>query len=253
MWTASDDALVTKMFKEYAPTEEIARVLGRAHGATRLRIFKLGLHRDASYSKLAKKYPQLAPVLRERGPEEFIVAVKSWVQSEKARKALEIRQERASKAKVVAEILERQISRNEKMRALRLAGLNLAETGALFGITRERVRQIQLADFRTVNETGRKVSATRPENRNRHVDRLVAAWNRASVEARQIFLEQATADIRMDLPRLIQSKRKAPARCASTERRAAWPLPSLYRTPTLHGLSIGYLAFPSSPFLLWLW
>ena len=204
-WTASDLAILKKMFLEYRPIEQIAMALGRSFATVRLRAHTLGLRRDQSYSKLAKKHADLAPVLHERGPEAFILAVREKVEAEKLDKARKKRVAEASHSDVVAGIMAGQGSRNIKMRALRLAGCDLAEIGRLFGITRERVRQLQLKDFCDLE--GRKVSVTKPENRAKHVDRLARAWNLASVDARVAFLEQANAEPRADMPRLLKSRR----------------------------------------------
>jgi len=207
-WSAEDDETVRRMYLRYYPTEQIAAVIGRTYGTTRLRVFKLGLRRDQSYSKLLKKHRDLAPVMHELGPDAFLTALKNKVSAEKAAKLREKQNKATLHSEVVARILAGQDDRNSKMRALRLAGCDLAEIGRLFGITRERVRQIQLTDFKAHNEADRKVSSTRPENRARHVDRLAMAWNKASVEARLLFLEQAAVDPRAKLPRLLKAKRQ---------------------------------------------
>lgn len=209
-WTAEDDATLTKMWGEYHAVEAIATVLGRTIGSTRLHVFHLGLHRDASYTKLSKKHADLAPILQQRGPEAFLTALKEKIAGQNAEKARKKRAKEASRSEVVNRIMAGQDDRNAKMRALRLAGCDLSAIGRLFGITRERVRQIQLTDFRAPGEQTRKVSATQPHNRARHVDRLVMAWNKASVDARLTFLELASADPRADLPRLMRELRTAP-------------------------------------------
>lgn len=206
-WTAEDLAILKKMYREYQPIDHIAMALGRSPGTVRLRAFKEGHRRDASYAKLAKKHADIAPVLHERGPEAFLEALNAKLEAEKVEKARQKRVKEASHSEVVAGIMGGQGARNLKMRALRLAGCDLAEIGRLFGITRERVRQLQLKDFRDID--GRKVSATRPENRARHVDRLARAWNMASVEARLIFLEQAKDAPRDDMPRLMVLRRSS--------------------------------------------
>lgn len=216
-WNTDEVAILKRMWTEYYHVDEIAQVLGRTPATTRIRAYSLALRRDTSFTRLAKKHADLAHVLRQAGEIAFLQAVKDKLQHEKQRKALEKDRKSNTTRQVIADIMARQVSRNDKMRALRLANMGLADIGKLFGISRERVRQIQLTNFSEPRK-GRKVSTTRPENRNRHVDRLVMAWNRASVEARIIFLETArSSSPRDDLPRI----RKLPAADPSTPQRAA--------------------------------
>jgi len=208
-WTAEDVGVLTKMWREFYAIEDIASVLKRTPQTVRLRAHTTGLRRDASLTKLSKKHADLAVILRERGPDAFLAALDEKTKRQKQEKALRTAQKAAAKANIVTEIVARQISRNEKMRALRLAGCDLAEIGRLLGVTRERVRQLQLVNFNQGDEGQRKVNATKPEHRNRHIDRLIAAWNRASVEARLAFLETANEDPRAKIPTLgTRSKRQ---------------------------------------------
>jgi hypothetical protein len=75
--------------------------------------------------------------------------------------------------------------------------MNLSEIGEHFGISRERVRQIEALgwpDDSTAESTAgikRKISSTNPEVRSKKIDRLCRAWNRASREARLMFLNSA--------------------------------------------------------------
>lgn len=204
----SDDELATlkRMFERYEPMEDIARVLGRSWSTVRLRAHLIGLRRDASLSKLCKKYPTLAPVLRERGKDAFLTALREHVDAEKREKQRQEAAESGKTAALVADILARQVTRNEKMRALRLAGLNMAQIAEIFGVTRERVRQLQLVDFRDAEKEGRKVYTT--QKRSHHLDRLARAWNKASLEARIAFLDVAAADPKAKLP--ILNPRAAP-------------------------------------------
>lgn len=204
-WSEDDAAVLKRMFEQYAPVAEIASVLGRSVATCRLRIFNIGLRRDVSISRLAKKHPAIAPVLREKGVEAFLEALKIHVEQEKREKERVHALKTAKTEENIAEILSRQVSRNEQIKALRLIGLNMSEIGARFGITRERVRQLQLANFETSGPQ-RKTYRTKPENRARHIDRLSAAWNRASAEARAAFLEMAGQDINAEIP-LIRAKK----------------------------------------------
>ena len=208
-WTPEDFGVLNKMWREFYTIEQIASVLKRTPQTVRLRAHTTGLRRDSPLTKLAKKHADLAVILREGGPEAFLTALDDKIRRQKQEKALRAANKLAAKAKIVTEIVGRQISRDEKMRALRLAGCDLAEIGRLFGVTRERVRQLQLVNFNQGDEGQRKVNATKPEHRNRHIDRLIAAWNRASVEARLAFLETANEDPRAKIPTLgTRSKRQ---------------------------------------------
>jgi DNA-binding CsgD family transcriptional regulator len=213
-WTEADLADLRRMWAGFYHTDEIAAALGRTPATVRMRIYMLGLHRRPSYARLARKHPDLAVILHERGPELFLTAVKEKIAAERAEKERVERVRAASHSEVVAQIMAGQGDRNLKMRALRLAGCDLAEIGRLFGITRQRVGQLQQLNFKPVNE--RKVSKTKPENRARHVDRLAMAWNKASVDARVAFLEMAAADPRATLPRLLKK-----SGIALTDRRRA--------------------------------
>lgn len=203
-WSQNDLQILHRMFEQYAPLEEIASVLGRSYGTVRLRAYNEGLRRDASISKLAKKHPSLAPVLREKGVKAFLEALKIHLEAQKAEKQ---RLKSASSAKtqaLITEILARQISRNDKMRALRLAGVNMAQIGQLFGLTRERVRQLQLTNFEEPVGAGRrKIYSIRSERADQQVERLIRAWNVASAAARARFQEAVAGhDVRDKLPRL---------------------------------------------------
>lgn len=200
-WTSDDLAILRRLWDEYRPIEEIALALGRTVGTTRLRAFTIGLRRQQKYARLARKHHDLAPVLHARGVEAFLTALADKILAEKAQKTRQKHAEDASHAEVVRQIMSGQGDRLAKMRALRLAGCELAEIGRLFGISRERVRQLQLIDFRPADQR-RAAYITNPANRSLHVDRLVRAWNRASVEARLLFLEHASADPHAKLPRL---------------------------------------------------
>lgn len=205
LWSEEELATLRHMYASHHHVREIAAALGRSVPTVRLRAHTLGLKRDSRFTILCRKHPHLAPVLRASGPDAFLRALDRAEQEKRAEEAAEKRAKDVKKSAVISDVLGRQIDRNAKMRALRLAGLSLEEIGQLFGITRERVRQLQSRDFATQGAE-RKVYETRAENRNVHVNRLIRAWNRASVDARLSFLQVASEDPAAKLPLLITKK-----------------------------------------------
>lgn len=210
-WTAEEMAVLNRMWAEFYSVDEIAAVLGRTWATTRLRAYTTGLRRDTSIFRLSRKHRDLVTTLRQFGTDAFLAALKAKLSRERRQKQHSAEQKTQEKSKVIAEIIARNDTRNAKIKALRLAGLNLSAIGDLFGITRERVRQLQLLNFRDASESERKISSTRPEHRNKHIDRLARAWNRASREARLLFLETANADTHSKMP-LINKKPAPPSR-----------------------------------------
>lgn len=204
-WTQEELAALTRMWADYYSLDDIAAVVGRTVGTVRLRAHTMKLRRDTSLLRLSRKHPDLVTTLRQLGAAAFTAALTAKLGREKAHKRHVSERKSQETATIIAEVIARNCSRNEKIMALRLAGLNLSAIGELFNITRERVRQLQLVNFRDPTEEGRKVSATRPQNRNKHIDRMIRAWNRASIEARQHFLDAANADPRAKMPVLLKS------------------------------------------------
>ncbi|PZP64984.1 MAG: hypothetical protein DI604_25715 [Delftia acidovorans] len=198
-WFWSDEDLKTlrTMWSKYYSYEEIAVVIGRSVSTVKIRIHMLRLKRSASVTRLLKKNIDLAHVLREKGVSDFIAAVseKTKFVADTARVVTE--KEIKTQAERVSEILASDFNRNAKMKALRQAGLNLSEIGEQFGLTRERVRQIEAQGWpedwsaETKSGVNRKISSTNPEIRSKKIDRLCRAWNRASREARIMFLQAA--------------------------------------------------------------
>lgn len=188
-WTADEIETLTRMYREFYPIEEIAEAVKRSPQTTRLRAFMLGLRRDSSMTKMANRYPGLAHILREQGQSDFMRSVAEY---EAARKqaAADMRAEAAAAVSnaLMTLSIRRDIGRDEKIRLMRLAGGDLSAIGKVFGISRERVRQIQAKNFGLLNKPPRKVYKTKPENRQRHVNRLLRAWAKASEDARIEFL-----------------------------------------------------------------
>lgn len=204
-WSAEDDETVRQMWAKFYTVEEICIVTGRTYGTVRQRAFRLGLKRDSGISRLAKKHPELVPTLREKGPDIFVSLIAEKQARETAERrwtAAKIGRNRASK---IQEILSSTFDRSTKMKNMRVEGLTLAEIATHFGISRERVRQIEALGWpehlSTEKSTGgvRKISTTKPEVRAKKIDRLCRAWNSASREARLMFITAAPHMIASDI------------------------------------------------------
>lgn len=192
-WSDEDLEALKRMWGLFYSTAEIASVIGRTESTIRLRAFKLGLTRSASTTRLIKKNKELAHVLREKGMEAFIAAISDKQAKRKASEksvAIKLVTERSA---AIAEIMALDAPRSEKMKRLRGQGVNLSEIGRMFGLTRERVRQIEAKGWVRDKKTGvgRKINKTNPEVRSKKIDRLCRAWNKASREARLMFITVA--------------------------------------------------------------
>lgn len=181
-WSAEDEAILKRMFFQYYPMEDIAAVLGRSWATCRMRANLNGYRRDSSISKLSKKHSELASILRESGVDDFLAAVRDKISRAAADQRAIKRAAAAKKAEVIAAILASDRPRGEKMRAMRRAGLNLSQVAAHFGLTRERVRQLQAKNFQPLARAGRKIDP------NIHFLRLLKVWNAAPQAARDRFL-----------------------------------------------------------------
>ena len=198
-WSEDDLQTLKQMWAKHYSEAEIATVLGRSPATVRLRAFKLKLKRDASLTRLMRRHSDLVHILREKGREAFINAVadkKKWV-ADKER--VFSQKEIAAQAERISKIMSSDCCRNQKMKELRAQGMNLSQIGERFGITRERVRQIEAKgwpeEWSTENASGviRKVSSTNPKVRAKKIERLCRAWNAASREARMMFLQASPA------------------------------------------------------------
>lgn len=204
-WTASETETLRQMVTRHYSHAEIASVIGRTPATVRLRASTLGIKGDASLTRLKRKFPELLPILREGGREKFIdaIAVKKALEKKiEDTGTLHNAEERAAN---VARLLSSDTDRSAKMKEMRGLGMNLSEIGNAFGITRERVRQIEALGWpshvssESPSGITRKVSTTKPEVLAKKVDRLCRAWNRASREARLLFLEAATGFIAQNI------------------------------------------------------
>lgn len=188
-WSDSEIAILRRMWAEYWPAEDIARELKRSLVTVRLRASSLGLCRDMSLTRLARKHADISHILRESGHEAFVAAIAAKIADEKAAAVATKADTAEAIQRAIASIRSRtDIERGEKMKLMRLAGASLADVAREFGITRERVRQIQAKNYGASKPAIRKVYRTNPKNRQRHVDRLMRAWRKASEDARLEFL-----------------------------------------------------------------
>jgi hypothetical protein len=196
-WSEEDTGTLKTMWGKYYPVEQISEVLGRPKTAVRMRVHLLGLRRKSGLVRMVKKHPSLAHIMREKGIEAFLQAIKS--QKELGQRTIEVASEKLDAVRVAS--LERiklaNTDRSTKMREMRELGMTLAEIGGFFGISRERVRQIEEKGWpehmSSEHPSGvdRKISSTKPEVRAKKIDRLCRAWNSASREAKLMFLNAA--------------------------------------------------------------
>lgn len=75
-WTADQAATLKHMWLSYCTVEQIAEELGKSVAVIRQQASRLKLHRDTSASVLARKFPGLVHLIRERGIEAFKDAVR---------------------------------------------------------------------------------------------------------------------------------------------------------------------------------
>lgn len=202
-WSDADVETLRRMYLGQYPIEAIASVLDRTVQTIRLRAFTLKLRRKGFMTRLVRKHIELHPVLLERGEAAFLEAIGSKVNTKEARDVVAADRKATDRAACVAGIMSTNLPRNEKMKALREKGLSLSDVGRLFQITRERVRQLEALGFPAYGAENkgedRKINSTNPQVRRRKIDRLCRAWNRASREAKLMFLQAAPSSIFTDL------------------------------------------------------
>ena len=196
VWSSEHIETLQRMYEAYYSINEIAVVLDRSPATIRLRIHIYGFKRQGHMTLLVKKHKKLHPILVENGVEAFVAAIQSAEKTTARKTVGEKAGKAAKKASDVAVVMSSDATRNEKMKTLRTKGLSLNEIGGLFSITRERVRQIEAGGWSAESEgqpvgANRKISKTNPAVRSVKIDRLCKAWNRASREARLMFLNAA--------------------------------------------------------------
>ncbi|MBY5821456.1 sigma factor-like helix-turn-helix DNA-binding protein [Rhizobium leguminosarum] len=196
-WSDEDAATLKTMWGKYYTIEQVSEVIGRPVTAVKMRIHKMGLHRKSGITRMVIKHPALAHIIREKGVDEFLHAVHSRKANEEKTTELASAKVEAVRQVALARIKDANTDRSTKMREMRGLGMTLAEVGDFFGISRERVRQIEEmgwpAHMSSEHPSGvdRKISSTKPEVRAKKIDRLCRAWNSASREAKLMFLNAA--------------------------------------------------------------
>ena len=200
IWTDGDYATLRRMYLGYSSLNEIAVVLNRSVQTIRLHIFQSGLKRDGFLTRLVNKNLELRPILQQESKEAFLAAVQERIASRSA-EARKQRRIEVDKVRIAAgRIFRSGENRNLQMRKMREAGASLSYIGNQFGISRERVRQLEAAGFPEFvgnpKGEGRKISTSSNAERKRDlIDRLCRAWNAASREARVEFLQAAPQHI----------------------------------------------------------
>lgn len=194
-WTDAEVQAARRMYEGYRTIEEIAVAIDRSPAAIRMRIGHEGFKRDRYLTFVVKKNPEMRPILEASGREAFLAAVEERRRTVAAASTVAENDEAKRTADRVSEVLNSELSRNAQMCRLRKSGLTLKEVGDLFGLTRERVRQLEAQGFpdkgRYARGEFRKVSATKPSVTAKKIDRLCRAWNGASREARVMFMQAA--------------------------------------------------------------
>lgn len=223
-FTPEEDAIIKADYAAYVPTLTIAHKLKRGEGVVRQRLLVLGLHRSLAVSILMRFAPEeLRGQVQALGEEAFIEAVyehrakeqEAITQASNAEAA--IHQQRMDA--LVEEILaDTSLKRTEKMIAMRAAGLTLKAVGNLYGITRERVRQITSPHYIGYLTKGRprgrppkaptaklerlknrsewleaqveRVNKKRKQIADAQLERLLHAWNNTPLSLREVFLKR---------------------------------------------------------------
>jgi len=207
-FTPEEVALLTKMYLEYAPTIEIARVLGRDEGTVRQKVLHLGLRRSKYVSRALGWAP---PHIRERvstlSANEFLEECHAWREKQHESCRLLSKEEGERRfteiAATCAEIdASLALSRNEKMIAKRIAGATLQFVGNQHGITRERVRQLTVGRPRktSIQEELERLDRRREtllrqheESIQRQLFALKSLWESLTPEVQDEFLNQVGA------------------------------------------------------------
>jgi hypothetical protein len=158
-WSAEDTQVLRHMWEKYYEVEQIASVLGRTVGTVRLRVTTLHLRRSRSVLLMSQKHPDLIDLLRNDGEVAFMSAVDKKRELERS----ETKLADAHLSNETAKIMSSAMERNAKMRELRRLGLSLEQVGDRFGLTGERVRQLEEIGFRPALPAGRQSSSIKSE------------------------------------------------------------------------------------------
>ena len=171
-FTPQDLAKLVKMHGDYVSDKEMAKSLGRSVGVIRQKIFHMKLRRRPYVTGyLARGVPpHVEKVLREEGPDAFLRAVRIWRAEEDAEikrlsREADEEDEAAAMEDVHVIMARNDLTRREKIIACRELGLTLEFTGELFGITRERVRQINDPLYKAKNARNNRIYKRRLRKR----------------------------------------------------------------------------------------
>jgi transposase len=179
-FTPEEHATFVKDFLAYVPVEEIAAKLNRSEGVVRQRAVRFGLRRS-QYVTLALRWApeHLRSRVHEMNAREWLTACYAWRDAERQRPKDEARARRADqaaeRAERAAEIYQRgDITREQKMRLMREAGLTFREIAARYNVTHTCVNNILLGGTQPVEkdrrgnlELNRKIIAAYMEGLNR--------------------------------------------------------------------------------------
>lgn len=223
-FTPEDDALIKADYAAYVPTLVMAHKLNRTEGVLRQRIYALGLRRNQAISIAMRFAPdELKGKLAELGDEAFLEAVYEHRFREQEAKQQASHADDAAERKrldaLIDEILEDAgLKRKDKMIAMRAGGVTLEAVGRLFGITRERVRQITSPHYvgyltkggkrgrppkpaiaelerlknraEWLDKQAKVVNVRRQQIAAAQLDRLLHTWNNTPLSIRQEFLKR---------------------------------------------------------------
>lgn len=213
-FTLEELETIRKMYLAYAPTLEIANVLGCSEGTVRQKIKWLGLRRSSRVLKLLAWAPEhLKKKLGELGAGEFIERCYHWREDQRG---IQHHEQTAGREQFNLEVqaqcaaidAQHNLPRDAKMAAKRLIGMTLEAIGQQHGITRERVRQLTSPTYvaqvgehkRGGRESALVVDKLQILDLKRQTlieastARLMTAWQTAPAEVRKAFLERIGAE-----------------------------------------------------------
>lgn len=187
-YSPEDDEKLTKMYLDYTLVKKISQELNRSEGSIRQRVMHLGLRRSMYTSRIVRWAPkELVDDFRAGGlsEAEFTQAaysIRKSISSESKIKAGGIHKAIEERAKKIQERTD--LTREEKMLAMRIEGATLDYIGKIYGITRERVRQLTIPKA-LLHQALEQLA--HPEEVS--LGHLIDVWDQTSEEVRQQFLE----------------------------------------------------------------
>jgi len=208
-FTPDEDAVLTADYLGYVPTHDIAVKLNRSNGVIRQRVLALGLRRNSLVTRcLAWAPDHLKARVTEMSTDEFITACYEWRDNLEATAKREVETDRNAQrihlAHIVTEIDKtRDMTRNEKMIAKRVAGLTLEQIAQQHGLTRERVRQLTSQTYidrrgepvlERMARMDKRYGQQRQELMDRAYQRLIDQWHKTPLEMQNLFIERILAD-----------------------------------------------------------